>query len=102
MLLWANTKRVASIVAVLIRHGIPCLFAPSIGRPERLRKTFEELGGAYIKFGQMLALQPDIIPLEYCDALFSLLDRVAPFGFDRVEATCLEEWGRRPSEVFDS
>jgi ubiquinone biosynthesis protein len=101
MLLWANITRFASIVAVLIRHGITYLLEPPVRRPERLRKTFEELGGAYIKFGQMLALQPDILSLEYCDALFSLLDRVAPFGFDRVETTCLEEWGRRPSEVFD-
>ena len=39
----------------------------------------EDIGGTFIKFGQMLALQPDIISLEYCNALFNLLDRVTPF-----------------------
>jgi len=106
MLLWANLTRVAVITAVLIRHGIGCLFALWLrrtlsGAPERLRMAFEQVGGAFIKFGQMLALQPDILPLEYCDALFNLLDRVSPFGFDQVEATCRDEWGRRASEVFD-
>jgi predicted unusual protein kinase regulating ubiquinone biosynthesis (AarF/ABC1/UbiB family) len=28
----------------------------------------------------MLALQPDILPLAYCNALFNLLDRITPHG----------------------
>src|SRR5262245_46021728 len=34
--------------------------------PERLRVALEELGGSFIKLGQMLALQPDLVSLEYC------------------------------------
>lgn len=51
----------------------------AVSKPDRLRLLFEELGGSFIKFGQMLALQPDIIPLEFCNALFDLMDRVKPF-----------------------
>ena len=35
--------------------------------PVRLRSVLEELGGAYIKLGQLLSVRPDLIPQEYCD-----------------------------------
>ena len=63
---------------------------------------FEDFGGTFIKFGQMLALQPDILPVAYCDALFKLLDRVEPFSYEQVERTILEELGRNPDEIFES
>ena len=69
--------------------------------PERVRRMFEELGGTFLKFGQMLALQPDIIPLEYCNALFNLLDSVSPFEFEHVERVFREELGRPATEIFD-
>lgn len=76
---------------------------PQVGMagPERLRLTLEELGGTFIKLGQMLALQPDILSLEYCNALFKLLDRVEPFPYAGVERTFREELGGTPDEVFD-
>jgi ubiquinone biosynthesis protein len=70
--------------------------------PERLRRLFEDLGGTFVKFGQMLALQPDILPADYCNALFSLLDRVAPFPWAEVRRVVAEELGRPPEEVFES
>jgi ubiquinone biosynthesis protein len=49
----------------------------------------------------MLALQPDILSLEYCNALFKLLDRITPFGFEETEKTFIEQFGRRPTEMFE-
>jgi len=69
--------------------------------PVRFRMVLEDLGGSFIKLGQMLALQPDILSLEYCDALYDLLDRVKPFGYDAVEQIFIDELGRRPDEIFD-
>ena len=46
--------------------------------PKRFRLVIEEMGGTFIKFGQMMAMQSDMIPLEYCAALFSLFDQVPP------------------------
>src|ERR1044071_8445377 len=110
MLFWANVSRLAVILTVLLRHGfavaayacakrlhIPC--SPSLSGPQRLRQIFEQLGGTFVKFGQMLALQPDILSLEYCNALFDLLDRVSPFPFDEVERTFREELGHPASEL---
>jgi len=112
MVFWSNVRRLAYIVTVIARHVIAHLFGvlvarwPSLSRPrlsgpERLRLFFEDLGGTFIKFGQMLALQPDILSLEYCNALFNLLDRCAPFEYGQIERIFLEETGKRPAEIFD-
>lgn len=70
--------------------------------PQRLRRLFEDLGGTFVKFGQMLALQPDILSPEYCNALFELLDRVAPFSYAEVRRIVTAELGQPPEQVFDS
>src|SRR6478672_1530186 len=75
---------------------------PTLAGPERFRLAFEEIGVTFIKFGQMMALQSDLLPLEYCRALFTLFDRVPPFAYEEVERTFLEDLARKPSEVFDS
>jgi ubiquinone biosynthesis protein len=49
----------------------------------------------------MLALQPDILPIAYCNELFNLLDRIAPFPYAHVERVFLEELGRTPDQAFD-
>jgi ubiquinone biosynthesis protein len=76
-------------------------YVPLTG-PDRLRTALEDLGGSFIKFGQMLALQPDILSLAYCNALFDLLDRITPFEYSDVEKIFVSELGRAPSEIFDS
>src|SRR5467141_1581275 len=113
MFFWASLRRLAHIVNVMVRHLIAhtgnALLArwprfasrPHLSGPERLRVCFEDLGGTFIKFGQMLALQPDIMALEYCDALFDLLDRCTPFDYTHVERTFIEVAGKTPSEIFD-
>ncbi len=76
MVFRANMRRLIYIVTVIIRHAAaqsvhmlltrwPRLaFSARFARisgPERLRLFFEELGGTFIKFGQMLALQPGVL-----------------------------------------
>ena len=68
--------------------------------PDRLRRMFEEMGGIFVKLGQLLALQPDVLPAAYCNALYGLLDRVSPFCFDRVCQILEQELGSPPDEVF--
>jgi len=69
--------------------------------PKRFRQLFEDLGGSFIKFGQMLALQPDMVSREYCDELFDLLDRIEPFPFAHVEQMFQDELGRTPQQIFE-
>jgi predicted unusual protein kinase regulating ubiquinone biosynthesis (AarF/ABC1/UbiB family) len=116
MELWSNLCRLTRVVSVLTRHGlahafgqrlprwrwvVKCFPSPDLSGPERLRTVFADLGGTFIKFGQMLALQPDILSLEYCDALFDLMDRVKPFGMEQVEQTFMEEFGKTTHEIFE-
>jgi ubiquinone biosynthesis protein len=78
------------------------LAGPRLTGPQRLKTFFENSGGALIKFGQLLALQPDILPLAYCNELYDLLDRVEPSAFEDIVAVFRAELGRTPDEAFDS
>src|SRR6185503_12644345 len=108
---WLSMRRLAFITFVITKHVITHAYGMFLPRlpgvfsrrsyvrlsgPDRLRAALEELGGSFIKFGQMLALQPDILSLEYCNALFDLLDRITPFDCTDVEQIFLEEVGKTP------
>jgi ubiquinone biosynthesis protein len=106
-LVWIARVAVAHACAHLVVRGArwwPWLVArmplAKLSGPQRLRRLLEDMGGAFIKFGQMLALQPDIVSLEYCDELFNLMDRIAPFPYEQVEQVFREELDRGPDELF--
>ncbi|MEO7653116.1 MAG: AarF/UbiB family protein [Bryobacteraceae bacterium] len=96
--------RMLQVMGVFIRHG--ALFAYRRLRkedprgPDLVRSAFENLGGSYIKFGQILSLQIDTLPREYCDALLSLLDRVPQFPSEQVESILTAELKANPRQVF--
>jgi ubiquinone biosynthesis protein len=74
----------------------------NLSGPRRFRLALEQIGGTFIKFGQMLAMQSDMLPLEYCAALFSLFDQVPPFDYAAVEQTFREDLGQEPLEIFET
>lgn len=47
--------------------------------PVILKQYLEKTGGTFVKTGQILAMRPDFLPIEYCEALSSLFDEVKPF-----------------------
>jgi ubiquinone biosynthesis protein len=113
MTFWLSLRRLAYITFVITKHAFAHVGGVLLVRlslrssvplsgPARLRVALEELGGSFIKFGQMLALQPDILSVEYCNGLFDLLDRITPFDYTAVEQIFLTEIGKRPAEIFDS
>ena len=63
------------------RSGTKCAphLEADVPLPERLRLTLERFGPTFIKAGQMLALRPDYVPLEYAEALRGLHTHVGPF-----------------------
>lgn len=107
--------RLAGIAWVLVRFGAVRLGGavlsalPLVGRrvstkttpQRRFRALLEDLGGTFVKFGQVLSLQPDLVPNSYCDELFDLLDRMPSFDYSEVDRVFREDLGRGPSEVFD-
>ncbi len=98
-------RRAVQIMRVSLRNVAEVLYDRIRGRsripgPERVRLMFEELSGSLLKFGQILSLQIDTLPREYCDALLSLLDRVPPFSAAEVKRILIEELGKEPESLY--
>ncbi len=65
-----------------------------------MKSFFEETGGSFIKFGQLLALRLDILPREYSLEIMDLLDNVKPFSYEKVKEIFQIELGAYPDEIF--
>ena len=73
-----------------------------IAAPERLRLTFEELGPAFIKFGQILSTRPDLLPPEFILELKKLQASANLIPADITRGIIESELGQPISELFDS
>lgn len=65
-----------------------------------LRNFFEDAGGSFIKFGQLLVLGVDALPKNYALEMISLFDNVKPFPYQDVENLFLQELGATPEKIF--
>ncbi|MBC7743179.1 MAG: AarF/ABC1/UbiB kinase family protein [Bdellovibrionaceae bacterium] len=61
--------------------------------PTRLKLSFEELGPTFVKFGQLLATRPDLVPPDYIEEMSLLHDQVQPIDFKTVQQVLSEEFG---------
>ncbi len=68
--------------------------------PERLRLTLERLGPAFVKAGQMLALRPDYVPMDYAEALRGLHTDAEPFGADEAAEIVQADLGASLPALF--
>lgn len=69
-------------------------------RGEALRKTLEELGPIFVKFGQALSTRPDILPPDIAVELCKLQDSVPPFSSDIALKIIETTFGRSAFEIF--
>lgn len=69
--------------------------------PRRFRELLQSQGGIYVKLGQLLSLQRDVLPRDYCTALFDLLDRMPEADPASIERVIEQELGLTPSACFD-
>ncbi len=53
--------------------------------PEELVKDLQRLGPTFVKLGQLLSTQTDILPEAYAEALSKLQDHADPFFYEEVE-----------------
>jgi ubiquinone biosynthesis protein len=67
---------------------------------ERIRMAIEELGPTFIKFGQILADRPDLVPEELRAELRKLQDEAQPMPDDLAIAEIQKELGRPINEIF--
>ncbi len=68
--------------------------------PEELARDLEAMGPTYVKFGQVLAGRPDLLPESYIAALARLQDSVKPFSGAEAMAIVEEELQVRISKAF--
>ncbi|KAF3977976.1 MAG: ubiquinone biosynthesis regulatory protein kinase UbiB [Methylococcales symbiont of Iophon sp. n. MRB-2018] len=73
---------------------------PSESRAVRIRKTLEDLGPIYIKFGQALSTRKDILADDIADELVKLQDKVPPFSNQLAREVIEQQLGQKTSEAF--
>ena len=69
-------------------------------RAVRIRKTLEELGPIFVKFGQALSTRKDLLPEDIAEELIKLQDRVPPFSNDLARRIIEAELGLTLNEAF--
>lgn len=69
---------------------------------ERFAAALEQLGPAYIKFGQILSTRGDMLDPVFVKGLSRLKDKVPPFPMETAEKMLAAEWGAPWREHFIS
>lgn len=116
----AHLGRYRRVIDALVRHGFGALLAELrlgqvLNLPERLvrreekifatpaihlRMALEELGGTYIKLGQMLSTRPDVLPIDFIDELSKLQDQAPKVPWAEIKKVLESELGVSADEVF--
>ena len=111
-----NVRRFSQISRVLVRHGFGFVFdvrrdrrekkglqeflAPNFG--VRLRRTLDDLGPTFVKFGQVLSTRSDILPEGVLSELQKLQDTVKPMPAGVAQKIIEQELGAPVNELFAS
>jgi ubiquinone biosynthesis protein len=69
-------------------------------RAVRLRKTFERVGGTFIKFGQQMAMRIDLLPWAYTVELAKMLDNIPPFPTEQALEIIENNTGKKWQDIF--
>ena len=99
-------KRYLIVFEVVVDYGLEFLKekifggTPAFISPQELRQVLEELGGSFLKFGQLASVRPDFFPEAYCKELLGLLDEVPPIDPALLDGVFLKEYGKGPEEIF--
>ena len=104
--------RTSIIVWTTVRHLIGALpsarfgLAPGTVRrrawARALRRSFEELGPAFIKLGQLISVRPDEFSDELVAEMRSMQDAVPALPVSAIRAVITAEFGRGPEALFAS
>lgn len=67
---------------------------------QKIFQTILELKGLFIKVGQMLSIMSNFLPDDLRKGLEGLQDRVPPHPYEAIEKRFLQEFGKKPAELF--
>ncbi len=89
------------IAKALLRYGIrKFLFLKGVSLAAELRKACEELGTTFIKFGQLIAMNPGIFSESFVEEFKKCLDNISPLPWKIVRQTMQEELGSHALDQF--
>ena len=104
--LFEYVRRLLQILRIVARQLSTALWRRLTGRdlkgPDLVRQGFEQVGGSFLKLGQIMSQQIDTIPKEYCDALLLLLDRVPTCTRKEVDDVFVAEFGGPPMSIYSA
>ena len=70
---------------------------------QKVKRMILELGGFYLKVGQVFATKSDLLPPQYVAALKSVFDDCPPVPASKIDSILRKEFGNKPvSAVFKS
>jgi ubiquinone biosynthesis protein len=69
-------------------------------RGVRIRRTLEDLGPIFVKFGQTLSTRKDLLPEDIAEELVKLQDRVPPFSVDTALQIIEQQLGMTVEQAF--
>lgn len=95
-----RSLHIATISTLFVIAFLISRFSDPESGPSLLRSYFEKCGGAFVKFGQILAMRYDLLPLPYCDELLKLLDRLPPAPTEEILRTIESELGLSLTDCF--
>jgi ubiquinone biosynthesis protein len=104
-----NLARIGEIAQVAARNGFGFLLRRGGGETDeglrstrgvRARKTLEELGPTFVKFGQLLSTRPDVVPADIVAELRMLQDAAKPISYEEVAGVIREDLGLEVERVF--
>jgi ubiquinone biosynthesis protein len=70
--------------------------------PVRIRRTLEDLGPIFVKFGQILSTRRDLLPDELANELAKLQDRVPPFPGSQARSIIEKAFGKPIGELLEA
>jgi ubiquinone biosynthesis protein len=73
---------------------------PEMSTWERLRRSMEDLGPTFVKFGQILSLRGDLLPADLIRELEKLQDSVSPVPFEEIMGELKKAFDKPLAEIF--
>ncbi|WP_455244549.1 ABC1 kinase family protein [Petrachloros mirabilis] len=93
-------RRAFQIITTVAYIGLFVIPFKRADAPRLIRIALQELGGAWAKIGQALALRFDLLDPMLCYELFELLNQMKPFDYSEVRAVIRTELHGDPEQLF--
>ena len=92
-----TTARFKEILSIVKKHDLKDGLTP-----EKTVELIQDLGTMFVKLGQIASTHPDVLPMEYCEALGALRSNARPLSIDEVKAQIESELGKPVDELFET